>query len=108
MDKTTELENRIKVLESLVLNGGNLQFQNSVYNSFCRAVEITQGLGIGKIFSPSSSALFSVDSTSKGVVFPRMTTAQRTAISNPIDGLMVFDTTLASYYYYKSATWHAF
>jgi len=108
MDKTKELENRIKVLETLVLNGGSNQFQNNVYNAFCKAVETTKGVGIGKIFSPSSSAIFNVDSSSKGVVFPRMTTAQKNAISNPIDGLIVFDTSLASYYYYKSAAWHAF
>ncbi len=41
-----------------------------------------------------ASALFDVASTTKGVVFPRMSTAQKDAISAPVEGLIVYDTTL--------------
>lgn len=44
--------------------------------------------------SPAASALFQIDSTTLGFLPPRMTTAQKTAISSPTAGLVVYDTTL--------------
>jgi hypothetical protein len=41
---------------------------------------------------PDNSAMFDVQSADKGVVIPRMTYDQRSAIQNPIEGLMVFCT----------------
>ena len=40
--------------------------------------------------SPDASAMLDVKSTSKGVLLPRITKAQRDAIANPTNGLMVF------------------
>lgn len=51
----------------------------------------TQGTGIGTI-NPDASSKLEVSSTSQGFLPPRMTTAQRDAISNPAIGLMVFNT----------------
>ena len=48
-------------------------------------------VGIG-IINPESSAMLDVTSTSKGFLPPRMTYAQRQAISNPAIGLMVYCT----------------
>jgi uncharacterized protein (TIGR02145 family) len=42
--------------------------------------------------TPHSSAIFDVESTTKGVLFPRMTRAQRNAIANPAHGLTIFNT----------------
>lgn len=42
--------------------------------------------------------------TKKGVLIPRMTTADRIAISNPANGLLVFDTTTSSFWFY-SGSW---
>jgi hypothetical protein len=44
--------------------------------------------------SINASAQLQVDSTTKGVLFPRMTTTQKNAISSPAVGLIVYDTTL--------------
>ncbi len=44
--------------------------------------------------APDPSAMLDVQSTSKGFLPPRMTTAERTAISNPATGLLIFNTTL--------------
>lgn len=42
--------------------------------------------------SISSSAVLEVTSTTGGILFPRMTTAQRNAIATPADGLIIFCT----------------
>jgi Chaperone of endosialidase/Head domain of trimeric autotransporter adhesin len=40
-----------------------------------------------------------------GNILPKMTTAQRTAIASPQDGMLVFDSNTQSYWYRKSGTW---
>jgi Chaperone of endosialidase len=40
-----------------------------------------------------------------GNVLPKMTTAQRTAIASPQDGMLVFDSNTQSYWYRKTGTW---
>ncbi|MDR6403141.1 MULTISPECIES: hypothetical protein [Chryseobacterium] len=54
--------------------------------------------------TPNPSAALDVTSTNKGLLAPRMTTAERTAIVSPADGLMVYDTTLKLFYYYSGAS----
>jgi uncharacterized protein (TIGR02145 family) len=41
----------------------------------------------------NSSAVLELESTTQGLLLPRMTTLQRNAISNPATGLMIFNTT---------------
>lgn len=60
-------------------------------------------VGIGTV-TPDASSVFDVTSTSKGMLTPRMTTAQRTSISSPADGLLVYDTDLKSFYHYNSVS----
>jgi hypothetical protein len=43
--------------------------------------------------APNASAKFEVASTTQGVLFPRMTTTQRNAITTPADGLVIYNTT---------------
>lgn len=59
-------------------------------------------VGIGTT-SPTASALLDVSSTTKGLLTPRMTQAQRNAIPSPAPGLLVFQTdgTAGFYYYYN-------
>lgn len=59
----------------------------------------------GTIFGGTSlagSAVFQIDSTTKGFIAPRMTTAQKNAIVTPVDGLTVYDTTLGAYCFYRA------
>ncbi|MBC7935549.1 MAG: FG-GAP repeat protein [Rhizobacter sp.] len=63
-----------------------------------------QSVGIGTS-SPNSSAVLDIQSTSKGALIPRMTTAQRKAIINPEPGLMVFDTDKRTIFMYQSPQW---
>lgn len=55
--------------------------------------------------TPNASALLDLTSTTKGILIPRMTTDQRTAIANPIAGLLVFDNTTNSFWYRGSMDW---
>lgn len=60
-------------------------------------------IGIGTT-SPAVSSMLDITSTTQGLLTPRMTTAQRTAIVSPANGLLVYDTILASFYYYDLPT----
>ena len=55
---------------------------------------------------PDNSAMLDVKSTAKGILIPRMTTAQRTGISYPAQGLMVYDTYLDAFYFYDGTEWN--
>ena len=50
-------------------------------------------VGINTV-SPHQSAALDIESTSKGMLIPRMTTTQKTAIANPAPGLIIYDTNL--------------
>ncbi len=58
--------------------------------------------GIGTS-APNVSALVEMVSTTGGLLIPRMTTAQRTAIATPANGLLVYDITINCLFYYNSA-----
>jgi len=55
--------------------------------------------------SSNASALLDVQSTTKGVRFPNMTTTQKNAISSPFAGTVIFDTTLAKLCVYSGSAW---
>ncbi|MGR3811297.1 tail fiber domain-containing protein [Jiulongibacter sp. NS-SX5] len=40
-----------------------------------------------------------------GTVLPQMTSAQRTALSNPVNGMLVFDTSTNSYWFMQNTNW---
>lgn len=51
-----------------------------------------------------SSAMLDVSSTTKGILTPRMSESQRTAISQPANGLLVYQTDATKGFYYNSGT----
>ena len=52
------------------------------------------------------SAMLDIQSTSKGFLVPRMTTAQRTpGIGLPATGLLVYDITIGAFFYYTGSAW---
>lgn len=63
-----------------------------------------QSVGIGTT-TPHNSSLLDITSTSKGVLFPRMTTTERTAIASPAKGLLVFDTDLSKVMVHNGTGW---
>lgn len=48
-----------------------------------------------------------VNSTTKGVLLPRMTTTQKNAISSPIEGMELYDTTLKKKAVYTGSAWES-
>jgi len=56
--------------------------------------------------SHSASASFQVDSTTTGILPPRMTTTQKNAISSPAAGLVVYDNTTNKLQCYNGSTWN--
>jgi len=62
-------------------------------------------VGIGET---APSAPLTVTSTTGGVILPRMTTSNRTSISSPANGEMVYDTDLNKFYGYANGSWVAF
>ncbi len=63
-------------------------------------------VGIGTV-TPAASSALDIASTTKGLLAPRMTTAQKAAIASPATGLLVYDTTLGGFYFYDGSGWVA-
>lgn len=69
--------------------GGNLKAQENV------------GIGTNK---PNSSAILDIQSIDKGLLIPRLTLEQRSLITAPADGLMIYQTNSNSGFYYYNGT----
>lgn len=67
-------------------------------NTYCQSVTIDPS---------NSNTLLEVSSESKGVIFSRMTTAQRKSIVNPKTGTLVFDTDKTRHYLFDGQFWLA-
>jgi uncharacterized protein (TIGR02145 family) len=66
---------------------------------------INSRVGIGTSV-PAASAILDVSSTTQGLLPPRMTAAQRTAIPTPAEGLLVYQTdAVPGFYYLKNGIW---
>ena len=65
-----------------------------------------QSVGINNPI-PDPTAALDIVSNDKGVLVPRVTTAQRVAIGggSPATGLLVYDTDVKSFYFYNGADW---
>jgi hypothetical protein len=70
---------------------------------FC-AINLNAQVGIGTA-APDNSAILDVSATDKGMLFPRLTSAQRIAIPAPASGLHVFDTNTNSLWFYNGSFW---
>ena len=69
-------------------------------------IKINAQIGISATNTPpNASAMLDVSSTTKGLLPPRMTSLQRTNITSPADGLLVFDADTQSYWFRQSGAW---
>ncbi len=72
--------------------------------SFSVIKTYSQNVGIGTT-SPNAAAQIDISSTTKGVLIPRMTEAEKNAVASPPQGLLVFNTSSNSFQYYNGASW---
>lgn len=66
-----------------------------------------QGVAINNNGNPADpSAILDASSIDKGALLPRMTDAQRNAITNPADGLIIYNTTTKCLNIFKIGSWY--
>lgn len=79
--------------------------KSAVLTSFLLCLQLSAQVGIGTN-TPDNSAMLEVQSTEKGLLTPRMTLAERNSISNPHNGLLIYQTNaLAGFYVYNGSSW---
>jgi len=74
---------------------------------FFTATGFSQSVSINNTAAAAdSTAMLDVSSTTKGLLIPRMTAQQRTAIANPATGLLLYQTDGdPGFYYYNGTNW---
>lgn len=87
----------MKTIDKIVLSAMLIAFLTINTETFAQ-------VGIGTL-TPDVSSMIDMTSTTKGMLAPRMTTAQKNAITTPASGLLVYDTTLGKFSYYTGSAW---
>ncbi|RYY25990.1 MAG: hypothetical protein EOO04_11085 [Chitinophagaceae bacterium] len=89
---------------TIIANVDNLKiFLFLVIIVFASSANAQMGIGTSV---PHSSAQLDITSTSKGLLIPRMTLAQRDAIASPATGLMIFQTDVnPGFFYFNEGSW---
>lgn len=65
-----------------------------------------QSMGISSsAITPDPSSILEMRTTSKGLLIPRMTTAERDAITSPATGLMIFNSTSNKFNFFNGSSW---
>jgi len=64
----------------------------------------SQNVGVGTV-TPDPTAILDVVANGKGLLIPRMSSVQRTAIASPANGLLVYDLDSSSLFIYESIAW---
>jgi len=96
--------------------GAGFQFSNGLNTAYGEfrwkdgsGADLARVSGTGSFIiggtTPNASSLLDITSTTKGVLFPRMTTTQKNAIASPASGLVVYDTTLGKLCVRGAAAW---
>jgi hypothetical protein len=77
-----------------------------LFSLFITGVSFSQNVAINSTGAlPAASAMLDITSTTSGLLIPRMTSAQKTAIAAPATGLIVYDVTLNAFWYYNGTAW---
>src|SRR5690606_19539135 len=74
------------------------------------------GVSAETVFTPNPSSILDVSSTTKGILIPRLTNTQRTALQNSFsvapatpagaNGLMIYNTTTSKFNYWDGTKWN--
>jgi hypothetical protein len=98
---------------SKVATSNTIQLGNTSVTNVNTSGSITAGVGsstiagslvVGGSAATGTSAALEVKSTSQGFLLPRLTTAQRDAISSPLAGLMIYNTSLFKFQGYAQTS----
>jgi hypothetical protein len=100
---------RNRILLNFALNNNRYYMKNNLLYLFFFLVLIHANVNAQVAINsdgsaPNSSAMLDVVSTSKGVLIPRMTLAERNLILTPATGLMIYQTDNTPGFYYNSGT----
>ncbi|MBL4625915.1 MAG: hypothetical protein JKY42_12365, partial [Flavobacteriales bacterium] len=76
------------------------------FNNGTKSMVLTHDgkLRIGDIKNPNPSAILQLNSTTGGLLIPRMTTLQRDALINKVEGLLIYNTTNAQFEVYDGTS----
>jgi hypothetical protein len=106
-DLAEELLKRVELLEAAQLKE-DATFSSDIetLTAVQRALATYPRLAIG-VSSADPSATLELKSTTRGLLFPRMTTAQRDLIPTPKAGLVIYNTTTGVLNFHNGAAWGA-
>lgn len=82
----------------------------TIFAQSAKTVDTSDGTVIsnaGGTDIPYSASILDIRSTNKGVLMPRMTTANRDAIGSPQAGLLVYNTSTNQFNYHNGSSWQA-
>ena len=86
-----------------------LHFSIAIVSFLISLSAISQNIGINSNgTSPDNSAGLDVDFNDKGILIPRLTTAERDAISSPAIGLMIYNKDCNIFQFRDNANWVSF
>ena len=85
-----------------ILNENNTD-EDWVVNGNHMSSAVSGSVGIGTS-NPDTVAALDVSDTTKGVLFPRLTTLQLLAIDNPVDGLIAYVTDSCKFFVYRGCS----
>jgi hypothetical protein len=69
--------------------------------------KIKDGSVVGSSPAPSPNAILELESNSRGLLLPRMSTSQMNAISSPTEGLVIYNITEGCVFTYNNAQWNS-
>ena len=79
----------------------------AIISVLCSSISIhAQSMGISsETIIPDPSSILEMRTTEKGILIPRMTAAERDAITLPANGLMIYNTETNQYNFYNGTAW---
>lgn len=98
---------QLAITEDKKFNNVWFLFFEKLYRSLTNYLSITGSAYFG-MSTINPSAKLQIDSATQGFLPPRMTTAQKNAITTPATGLTLFDTDLGRLCVYDGATWDTY
>ena len=86
------------------MNGLLVDVSGGTYDRRIGATILGGNVGIGAAL-PDESAILELQSTTQGLMLPRMTTVQRDAITSPGTSLMIYNTSTNKLNFYNGSAW---